>query len=74
MLGVEDGEHPLVEVGEEPSEGVLQVDFAVVVVGLQVLEEVDEDVRVPLVDDAIRFLKEFVEFQLGLDQKIHEVF
>jgi len=74
VLGVEDGKHSLVEMGEKTSEGVLQVDFAVVVVGLQVLEEVDEDVRVPLVDDAVRFLKEFVEFQLRLDQKIHEVF
>ena len=44
VLSVEDGEHPLVEVGEEPPEGVLQVDLAVVVVGLEVLEEVDEDV------------------------------
>ena len=74
VLRVEDGEHPLVEVSEEPPEGVLQVDLAVVVVGLEVLEEVDEDVRVALVDDAVRLLKELVKLKLRFDQEIHEVF
>ena len=61
VLCIEDGKHSLVEVSEEASQGVLQVDLAIVVVGLQVLEEVDEDVGVPLVDDAVSLLKQLVK-------------
>jgi hypothetical protein len=52
----------LVEVGEEASEGILQVDLAIVIVGLQVLEEVNEHVRVSFIDDAISLLKELMKF------------
>ena len=61
VLCIEDGKHSLVEVSEEASQGVLQVDLAIVVVGLQVLEEVDEHVGVPFVDDAVSLLKQLVK-------------
>ena len=64
MLGIEDGEHSLVESAEKLSQSTLQVDFTVVVIVLEVSEEIYEDVRVPLVDDTVSFVKELVKFKL----------
>lgn len=74
MLRVEDGEHPLVELGEELLERLLQVHLALLVILLQVLEEVDEDVGVPLVDDPVSLLEQLVELQLGGREQIREEF
>ena len=74
MLRVEDGEHSLIEAGEKFSQRIFKVDFPVVVVGLQVFEEVDEDVGVAFVDDAVRLLEELVELQLRFHQQVHEGF
>ena len=74
MLRVEDGEHPLVELGEELLERLLQVHLALLVILLQVLEEVDENVGVPLVDDPVSFLEQLVELQLGGREQIREEF
>ena len=73
VLRVEHGEHALVELAEEALQRVLQVDLARVVVLLQVLEEVDEDVRVALVDDAVRLLEQLVELHLRRGQQVREV-
>ena len=43
-----------------------------VVILLQILEEVDEDVRVPLVDDAVRPREQLVELQLRVGQEVDE--
>ena len=64
MLGIEDGEHSLVKSAKKLSQSTLQVDFAVVVVVLEVSEEVYEDVRVPLVDDTVSFVEKLVKFKL----------
>ena len=44
-----------------------------VIVVLQVLEEIDEHVRVSFIDDSISFLKELMKFELGLDQQLGKV-
>ena len=54
-------------------QGLLEVDVALLVVVLQVLEEVDEDVRVALVDDAVRLREEVVELQLRTGKELEEV-
>ena len=61
VLCVEDGEHPLVQMSEEASKRVFQVDLSLVVIRLEVSEEVDEDVRISFVDDAVSLLEELVE-------------
>ena len=73
-ISVEDDEHPLVELRKELLQGLLEVDVALLVVVLQVLEEVDEDVRVALVDDAVRLREEVVELQLRRGQQVDEMF
>ena len=74
VLGVEHDEHPLIELTKKLLQGVLEVDVAAVVVILEVFEEVDEDVRVALVNDPVGLLEELVKLQLGVGQQIGEEF
>ena len=74
VLWVEYGEHALVEMAEELSQRLLQVHVPVLVVGLQVLEEVRENVRVPLVEDAVGLLEHEVKVPLGVGQQLREKF
>ena len=74
VLGVEDGEHPLVEMGEELPQGFLQVDVPALVVRLQFFEEVGEDVAVPLIEDPVRLLEHEVEVALGMSKQLCEEF
>ena len=72
MLSVVYGKHPLIELTEELLKRVLQIPLTAVVVVLQGFEEVDEDVRVSLVDDAVSLLEKFVELGLWFRQQIRE--
>ena len=74
VLGVENGEHSLVEMREKLPQGLLQVDVPALVVRLQVFEEVGEDVAVPLIEDPIRLLEHEVEVALGMSQQLCEEF
>jgi hypothetical protein len=51
-------------VGEKLPQRLLQVHVPVLIISLQVLEEVSEDVTVPLVEDSIGLLKHEVEVSL----------
>ena len=51
---------------------MISMIFLLVVVLLQVLEEVYEYVRVPLVDDPVGLLEQLVELQFGGGQKVDE--
>ncbi len=64
LVRVEDDKHALVQLTEKLAQGVFQVELAAIVVHLQILEEVDEHVRVALVNDAIGLLEQLVELQL----------
>ena len=72
VLRVQDGEHSLVEVGEELPQRLLEVDVPALVVRLQVLEEVREHVAVPFIEDPIRLLKHKVEISLGMSKQVCE--
>ena len=61
VLGVEKDEHPLEERREEPVEHVEQVEVAAAVVRPKVAEELREDLRVLLVDDAVRLNEHLVK-------------
>ena len=74
VLRVEDDEHALVELLEELIERVLQVHLPVVVVLLEVVKEVDEDVGVAFVDDAVGLLEQLVKLELRLGQQVCEKF
>ena len=74
VLRVEHREHPLVELGEELPQRLLEVDAALVVVGLQVLEEVREHVRVALVKDPVGLFEHEVEVTLRVLQQRREKF
>ena len=60
--------------GEELPQRLLQVDVPALVVRLQVLEEVGEDVAVPLVEDPVRLLEHEVEVPLGMSEQLSEEF
>lgn len=72
ILRIQHGEHPLVELGEELPEGLLEVDPALLVVGLQILEEVGEHVRVALVENAVGLLEHQVEVVLRVLKQVRE--
>ena len=72
VLGVEDCKHALIKLREEFPQCLLEVDVPVVVVGLQILEEVGEHVRVPLVQNAVRLLEHEVKIPLGPSQQLRE--
>ena len=72
VLGVEDCKHALIKLREEFPQRLLEVDVPVVVVGLQILEEVGEHVRVPLVQNAVRLLEHEVKIPLGPSQQLRE--
>jgi hypothetical protein len=59
---------------EEFPQRLLQIHVAVLVVGLQVLEEVGEDVRVPLIEDSVGLLEHEVKLPLGVGQQLGEKF
>ena len=44
VLGVENGEHSLVKLGEEFPQSFLKINVAQLIVGLEVFEEVSEDI------------------------------
>jgi hypothetical protein len=64
VLGIKDCEHPLVQATKEVFQRLLEVDLTMVIVRLEVFKKVDENVRVPLVDDAIRLLEESMKLEL----------
>ena len=72
VLGVEHCKHALVKLREEFPQRLLEVDVPVVVVGLQILEEVGEHVRVPLVQNAVSLLEHEVKIPLGPSQQLCE--
>ena len=57
VLSIKDREHSLIEMAEEVFEGLFQVDLTMVIIAFEVLEKVDENVGVPLVNDAVCLLK-----------------
>ena len=71
-LGVEDGEHALVEGGEEVIHGFLQVQFAARVVLLQVAEQVGEHFAVLLVQNAVRPFEHVVKVAFRVLQQLLE--
>ena len=72
VLGVEHCKHALIKLGEELPQRLLKVDVPVVVVGLQILEEVGEHVRVSLVQNAVSLLEHEVKIPLGASQQLRE--
>lgn len=74
IAGVEDGEHALVQDGEERVQGVVESHLPLAVVLLQFAEEVVEDVGVLEVDGAVRFAEHFVELLVRLGQQVAEEF
>ena len=74
VLGVEDGEHSLIEMGEELPQRLLEVDVPALVVCLQVFEEVREDITVPLIEDPVGLLEHEVEVSLGMSKQVCEEF
>ena len=74
VLRVQDGEHSLVEMWEELPQGLLKVNVPALVVRLQVLEEVREDVAVPLIEDPVRLLEHKVEVSFGMGKQVCEEF
>ncbi len=74
VLGVEDREHPLVEMAEEFPQGLFEIHVAVLVIGLQVLEEIRENVRVAFVEDPVGLLEHKVEVSLRVGEQLSEEF
>lgn len=72
VVGVDDGEHLLVEGVKEALHGVHEVYFTLGVVVFQLLKQVSEHKGVLLVNDAIRALKHVVKSSLGIRQHLLE--
>lgn len=72
VVGVDDGEHLLVEGVKEALHGVHEVYFTLGVVVFQLLKQVSEHKGVLLVNDAIRALKHVVKPSLGIRQHLLE--
>lgn len=74
MLRVENGEHALVQLAEELVQSLFEIDLSQIVVVLQVAKEVDENIGVALIDDAVGLLEELVELLLRRGQQVDEEF
>ena len=74
VLGVEDREHALVEMAEEFPQCLFEIHVAVLVIGLQVLEEIRENVRVAFVEDPVGLLEHEVEVPLRVGEQLSEEF
>ena len=72
MLGVKHCKHSLIKLSKELLQGNLQINVAMLVIVLQVLEKVGENVRVSLVKDPVSFLEHKVEISLGAGQQLGE--
>lgn len=66
VVRVQKSEHLLHESGKETVEGVREVQGLALVVELQVLEQLGEDVRVLLVEDAVRLQEHLVQIAARL--------
>lgn len=74
VLCIQHGKHLLEQYVKEVIHRFGQVHLAMGIVALQLSKQISEDVRILLVDRAVRALEHGVEPVLGLNQQLFEEF